>query len=175
MTDLIPFPRRSPLPERERPSILAIANHLIALGDLRDDRAPRLMDHMRIQKLAYLAYGHHLVETDVVLCEEAPQIWPQGPGFIEIYLALQAVRGEAITHYIRTPYDTPNLDGHRATRDFLKRVEAHYARCDTLELAALAHAPESAWYRAASTVAFRCPRGTAIAPEHFRATFKRIA
>lgn len=171
----IPFimPKRPALTDATRPSLIGIANYLISLGEVRGAPEDRAMNHMRVQKLAYLAYGHHLVLKDDVLCDEAPQIWTHGPGFLSLFYALQHHRG-AVDTLIRTPFETPTLEAHPVARAFLDAVEERYMHHTTHALAEIAHGPGSAWKQAAAEHDFRCPAGTVIAERHLRAGFAAL-
>ncbi len=173
MGELFSLPKRPAVTDATQPSLIGVANYLIKLGFLRDAPDDRAMSHMRIQKLAYLAYGHHLVLKDKVLCDEAPQIWTQGPGFLSLYYALQHHRG-AVEAMIRTPFETPTLKDHPVARAFLEAVEERYMRHTTYALAEIAHGPGSAWKRAAAELGFQCPSNTIIPERHIRAGFASL-
>lgn len=152
-------------------SVLAVANLFIRIG-LEEPHADACeMTHMRVQKLCYRAYGHHLHAYGAPLCEERPEIWPRGPGFMNLYLALQHAGRKPVRALITTPYGTPMVAPDRREADFLRRVADHYRRTTSLNLAGLAHAPGGAWQRAAESHAYRCPMGSLVPDALIRAEF----
>lgn len=46
------------------------------------------IDHMKLQKLTYVAYGWWLAYQDIPVLNEQPQVWKLGPVFNSMYFAL---------------------------------------------------------------------------------------
>lgn len=152
-------------------SVLAVANLFIEIGLEEMRPEAYAMTHMRLQKLCYRAYGHHLHAYGAPLCDERPEIWPRGPGFMHLYLALQHAGRKPVRDPITTPYGTPTVAPARREADFLRRVADHYRRTTTLDLAGLAHARGGAWQRAAESHHYRCPMGSLVPDALIRAEF----
>lgn len=162
-------------PPGEAPvSILAVANALIELGLGRDFRARDPMTHMRIQKLSYCAYGHYLARHGRRMTDAQPEIWTQGPSFRDLYLALQYAGKDPVTNPITLPLCETRLTRCSDVEGIVVLVEAQYKRTSTLDLAALAHGPDSAWYRAAQDLGFRCRAGTKIPDALITAQFAAL-
>lgn len=175
MAEIHSLPRTVAPANPEGATLIGIANHLIDLRTKPDAPASHAMTHMRIQKLAYLAYGHHLVVEQCLLCDEAPEIWHNGPGFRSLFLALQYAGPRPVVTPIRLPGGAPSLHDEPRARRFVERVAARYARLDTLALAELAHGPDSAWKLAAQAMDFRCAPGTVVPEMYLRLGFGRLA
>lgn len=152
-------------------SVLAVANLFIRIGLEEPHTDACDMTHMRLQKLCYRAYGHHLQAFGEPLCEERPEIWPRGPGFLGLYLALQYGGRKPIRGLITTPYGTPTITADSRHAHFLRAVDRHYRLTSTLALSDLSHAQGSAWQRAAALYDYRCPIGAAVPDSLIRTEF----
>ncbi len=146
-----------------RPSVIAVANRLIGLDPAQRTPDSCAMTHMRVQKLCYLVYAHHLIAHGTRPTEEQPELWTHGPGFTSLYLALQYAGTKPIDSLIRLPYGVPTLEPSGALAVFVDGIEARYAALPTLALSDLCSAEGGAWRRSAAKAGYRCPAGTVIA------------
>ncbi len=146
-----------------KPSVIAVANRLIGLDPAQGTPASCAMTHMRVQKLCYLVYAHHLIANGARPTEEQPELWKHGPGFTSLYLALQYAGTRPIDSLIRLPYGVPTLNENGALAIFVDGVATRYAAMPTLALADLCSGDGGAWRRSAAKAGYRCPAGTVMA------------
>jgi uncharacterized phage-associated protein len=58
--------------------------------------AGRGIDHLKLQKLCYLTYGHWLAHHGTPLLSDAPEVWKYGPVFSKLYRAMRGFGGRRI-------------------------------------------------------------------------------
>lgn len=171
MSNVVPLPGASvPAAAPERASLYAVANRIIAFGLFQAGPGTPPMTPRRIQALAYLAYGHHLVVHLHPLCRYAPEAWREGPGFGDLAYALHTYGDEPVAREIAGPRGVEALPAGPARR-LVDRVCLAYAHHDAGDLAVLVKGRARAW---AQTLAAR-PEGSPIPAEHLRADFLTLA
>lgn len=167
MSNVVPLPGASvPAAAPERASLYAVANRLIAFGLFHAGPETPPMTPRRIQALAYLAYGHHLVAHLHPLCRSAPEAWQAGPGFAELAYALHTYGDAPVDRAIAGPRGVEALPAGPARR-LVDQVCLAYAHHDAGELAILVKGRARAW---AQTLATRS-EGSPIPAERIRADF----
>lgn len=138
-------------------SAKAVANYFID----KAKRAGNPVDHLKLQKLVYLAHGWHLAlhENNAPLVEnEYPEAWKYGPVFPSVYHELKEHGGRPIKEratevdvnedgqfYTFTPV-IPSVD--EETSRFLDRVFEVYKNCPGVRLSRMTHKPDSPWAEA---------------------------
>ena len=149
------------------PTPLSVMNAFIARAG-RDG-----ITHMKLQKLAYLAYGWWLAFKEEPLTGEAPAIWPYGPLFESAYHVLKAFGGRPIAHPQAAPFKSPEIADGEDARAFIDWIWARYGHRDDHALSDVAHRPGSPWALEAARHDFRVKVGTtidlAVMKRHFRA------
>lgn len=124
-------------------SPLAVANTFVAqYGQMGR------IDHMKLQKLLYYAYGWWLAYEQDPLLTEGPELWKYGPVFSSLYNALASSKSNPITTPQRaTPFGPPPIipNEDERTREFLDWVWQRYGQYSAFELSDMTHAPGTPW------------------------------
>lgn len=127
-------------------SAIAVANFFVIEGQ----RAGRLVDPMKLQKLVYFAHGWHLAVRGEPLLDERVEAWPYGPVIPSIYHEVKR-HGAApidfpIFQYARRGRQAPEVTDPEV-RELLQRVWEVYGRYSAVELSRMAHDPDGPWHR----------------------------
>ena len=138
-------------PAVERPhDARAVANYFL---DVASSQGVPL-DHLKLQKLVYIAHGWHLAVTGKPLFYQTAFAWPYGPAIPAVYRQFREYGDESIDG--RATYWADEDDGEPTpyrgnsshdTRAILERVWALYGTKSALQLSALTHAPGRPWDR----------------------------
>lgn len=158
------------MPRPYRPT--AFANEFILLA------APSGVEHMKLQKLVYYAYGWWLQYHTESIISEAPQVWRYGPVFQSMYHALK--------HHGRAPImalqnDTPFGDAPRVdetdedAHQLVRFVWSRYSDFSSLVLSERTHAVGTAWRLVAEQHGWQVPNGTPIPAAAIRQEISREA
>lgn len=146
------------MPRPYRP--IAFANAFILRAQ------PDGVEHMKLQKLVYYAYGWWLVYHPASsIIGEAPQVWQFGPVFQSMYHALK--------YYGRSPIAAPQNDNpfgqppsiddeDQDARQLVDFVWSRYSDFSSFELSERTHEAGTAWRTVAELHNWRVPRGTTI-------------
>jgi len=131
------------------------------------------LDHMKLQKLVYLAHGWHLALVDgVPLIEERVRAWEYGPVIRELY--------QEFAEFGRAPIDRLYMDFREwiepsipvedaAAREVIDGVWQRYSPYSGLQLSSLTHQPETPW------AITRQQNRKVIPDELIREYFRRLA
>lgn len=158
------------MPRPYRP--LALANSMITAFGYVDG-----IDHMKLQKLVYLAHGWWLAYHDAPIIDEDPQVWRYGPVFASMYHALKGF-GD---HPIRLPQrdipfeEPPNVDDD--DDDALGLIEwvwARYGGYSGVRLSDMTHAPGTPWREIAEEHKYRVPSNFPIPGDLIRRYFLEV-
>lgn len=153
--------------------VRAVANFFL---DRADDAGQRL-DHMKLQKLVYIAHGWHLAITGEPLFYERVEAWPYGPVIPDLYYALKQYGRQPIQERLlvvdletfdsvpASVYQGTNSDAVTRSVEVLQRVWASYGGFDAIQLSTLAHKPNTPWDVIAKQSGTDEPRGVVIPDE----------
>lgn len=150
---------------------LAFANEFIV-------KDPAGVEHMKLQKLTYIAYGWWLSAYDEPILDEAPEVWAHGPVFPSLYHALKEFGRMPICNPQRELFNRPApaiLDEDEDTAGLLQWVWDRYGHMTAFELSDLTHEPGSPWAQVAQEFKFKVPRHTPIPDEIIRDHYKGLA
>lgn len=139
------------------------------------------IDHLKLQKLLYFAYGWWLalLPRQPALINVRPQVWKLGPVFQPVYNAFASYRGESI--HEREPIEpfggpesiaSANDDKQSRIIDW---IWGRYGHFDGISLSDMTHEPGTPWYTIAEKHDFKVPRYLEIPDEENRAYFTRLA
>ena len=152
---------------------LAIANEFIA-----NFGSPTGIEHMKLQKLVYCAYGWWLAshEDETRLTDEGPEIWKHGPVFSSLYSTLRIFGREPITHpQSRNPFeDPPKVGDDREVVRLLQWVWSRYGHLSSFALSDMTHKPGTPWHRVAQENSWKVPFNTRIPDEYIREEFRSL-
>lgn len=152
-------------------SPLEVANTFIqkfgASGDI---------DHLKLQKLVYCAYGWWLVEKEYPLTAEAPQIWKHGPVFNSLYHALSLHGAKPITRpqSITWSADPSLIPENEEASKLIDWVWQRYGHQTGGELSNLTHRPGTAWHKMAQENNFIIRKSTPIKADYVKAEFLKV-
>lgn len=152
-------------------SPLALANEFIVLSG--QDGA----EHMKLQKLVYIAHGWWLSVNDDPILNEQPQVWRHGPVFPTLYHVMKEHGGARIRHpksalFNREPDRVKDNDD---VCRLINWVWAKYHRMTGFMLSDLTHEEGSPWQLTAARYDYKVPRNTPIPNETIKAHYKRLA
>ena len=126
---------------------LAIANYFIDKANLSGE----VLDHLKIQKLVYIAHGWHLAIFDDPLIDEPVQAWKYGPVIPSLYQAFKrhgnaaVVENEAVVRRngeISVP--SVSYDDDQAQK-LLGKVWKAYSKYTGVQLSNLTHQTGTPW------------------------------
>lgn len=158
------------MPRPYRP--LAFANEFILKA------APDGLEHMKIQKLVYLAHGWWLAFDDVPILSESPQVWAHGPVFKSLYHILKVYGRDCIcTVQKDNPLvDAPRIDAtDKQALSLVDWVWKQYNDWSAYKLSDFTHQKGSPWQTIAEENNYQVPTDTIISPERIRAYFQILA
>ncbi|SMF68107.1 Panacea domain-containing protein [Allosphingosinicella indica] len=135
------------------------------------------LDHMKLQKLAFYAYGWWLAYNPQPVLNEPPQVWRHGPVFSSLYGALRPFGSAPITKPVggpnRTPPTIPATDD--VARSWVDWVWNRYGHLNALQLSDMTHEVGTPWQIEAAAREYRVPQHHPIPDATTRAYFKRLA
>ena len=147
---------------------LAVANEFIVRA------APDGVEHMKLQKLVYYAYGWWLAYEKTSFISEQPQVWQHGPVFKTLYHALKNHgRGPIPIVQSDSPFARPpRVDpADQKALELIDWVWERYKSYTSFDLSDMTHSPGSAWYIMAEQNNWRVRGETVIPDEIIRAVF----
>lgn len=163
--------------------VRAVANFFLD----RADEAGQELDHMKLQKLAYIAHGWHLAVTGEPLFYERVEAWPYGPVIPDLYHALKQhgrrpIKERLTVLDLETFEPVPasvergsNAETVARSVEVLRRVWASYGSLSALQLSTLTHKPGSPWAAIAKQSATNEPRGLIMSEELIRSHYEALA
>jgi uncharacterized phage-associated protein len=155
----------------------AVANHFL------DKEA---LDHMKLQKLAYIAHGWHLAIVDSPLFYNRVEAWKYGPVIPDLYHSLKLWGRKPITERLvhtdpsscaLVPWDFDKSKEAEQARLIADRVWEVYKGFSPLELSAMTHEKGTPWEQVRSN----CPSEAlehghlVIPPNLIRDHYRKIA
>lgn len=138
------------------------------------------IEHMKLQKLVYCAYGWWLAVNGfnhVRLTTEGPEIWKHGPVFGSMYRTFRVFgRQPIIQPQSANPVLPPvNIDADdNYAREFVQWVWSRYGHLSGFELSDMTHRPNSPWHRTAMDHNFRVQYNTHIPDQYIYEEFSRL-
>ena len=152
-------------------SPLAIANTFI---ERHGQDAP--LNHMKIQKLIYFAYGWWLAYHDSPLTSKAPEVWRYGPVFSGLYTALSHYGHNPIRNLIALPSgEAPWVsESDKEAIALIDTIFARYGLLSETELSSLAHAEGTPWKIEAAANNFTVSSGHTIPDDLIRTYFSAL-
>jgi uncharacterized phage-associated protein len=132
--------------------VRAVANYLLD----KSDSDGITVDHMKLQKLVYIAHGWHLAVTGLPLFSNRIEAWTYGPVIPDLYGELKNWGHKPISHYrIERPGQDDedhvwvmlDPDPTRMTESgvVLDQVWIGYGRLAALQLSSLTHQEGTPW------------------------------
>lgn len=158
------------MPRPYRP--IAVANEFILKA------APNGLEHMKIQKLVYLAHGWWLGFDDAPILSEHPQVWKHGPVFKSLYNILSgAGRSPILNPRADNPFaPIPRVDDadHQAL-SLIEWVWRKYEMDTAYQLSDFTHKKGSPWQQIAAENNYKVPHDTVIPAARIRTYFQALA
>lgn len=151
---------------------LALANEFICKSESRG------VDHMKLQKLTYFAYGWWLAYHDSPLLTEQPQVWQHGPVFKSLYHALSTHGWQKIRTVQNDNFTTPPPridDGDTEVQALVSWVWDRYGDFSSEYLSEITHQRGTPWEETAREYHYRVPRNTPIPVERIQQHFQGLA
>lgn len=133
---------------------LALANAFLAR--FADDVG---IQHMKLQKLCYYAYGWWLTADEGPLLDKGPEVWKYGPVFNDLYNDLSAFGNRPIqepqTSFFQEE-DAPVIEGE-SQRKLVDWIWRKYGRFSAIELSEMTHKPGTPWHQLAVRYNYKVP------------------
>ena len=138
------------------------------------------IEHMKLQKLVYCAYGWWLAHAGLNgdrLTSDQPEIWKHGPVFPDLYHAFKVFGRKPISVMQSTsPFAEPaKVDGddHEIIA-LIKWIWGRYGHLSSFALSDMTHKPGTPWYRVAQERNFSVPLSTVIPDEYILEEFSNL-
>jgi uncharacterized phage-associated protein len=131
---------------------LAIANYFVQQA-LNENET---LDHLKLQKLLFFAYGWYLAIFDKELFEDEIRTWRYGPVVVSVYETFKEYRNTPINKLGRSfSYDfmkhnfklsTPSIpEDDEITNDFLKEFWESFKKYSGIQLSNATHVADTPW------------------------------
>jgi uncharacterized phage-associated protein len=151
---------------------LAFANEFILKS------APAGVEHMKLQKLVYIAYGWWLSVYDEPVLNEAPEVWKHGPVFQSLYHMLKEHGRTPICHpqsssFNRSPDRVDDNDDE--VLSLIDWVWSKYRHLSSFALSDLTHEKGSPWQKTVEQFGYRVPFNTEISLELIKEHYRKLA
>lgn len=154
---------------------LTVANTFIELGKSKGG-----VEHMKLQKLVYYAYGWWLGCYGLNkkrLTNEGPQVWKHGPVFSSLYATLSNFGREPIKE-LQTiqPFVPANVVKTEDEKPYtlIKWIWGRYGHLDSYTLSDMTHEPDTSWYRTAMKHNFVVPYNLKIDDKYIYEEFTKL-
>ena len=143
------------------------------------------IEHMKLQKLVYCAYGWWLAargQKKPRLTSEAPEVWRYGPVFDSLYHCLKIFGRDPIkTPQSINPFqDAENIPEDATDKDatdarkLIDWIWERYGHLSSLELSAMTHEAGSPWHKVATENKFRVPFNTPVPDQYIFEEFTKL-
>lgn len=136
------------------------------------------IEHMKLQKLAYYAYGWWLAYEAEPLLVEGPELWKFGPVFSSLYRVLAPFGSRPIADPQKaSPFSDPTIipDGDGKTLGLVDWIWERYGGLGSFTLSDMTHAPGTPWQIEAEKNQYRVPQHYKIPDPVIADYFKREA
>lgn len=151
-------------------SPLAVANTFISRHG-----AEGSLDHMKLQKLVYYAYGWWLAYNEQPILDEAPQVWKFGPVFESLYNALRPFGGSTITSPVAPPNASAPIVSEDVPSQWIDWVWNRYGHLSGLQLSDMTHEIGTPWQIEAQARNYRVPKNYPIPESTTKRYFQGLA
>ncbi len=154
-------------------SSLAVANEFIII----DRNSGGLgVDHLKLQKLDYCAYGWWLVYHNEPAIAERPQVWKLGPVFPSLYHELKVYGMRPIKEPVSNqPFqEAPRVDRESELYKLIQWIWSRYGHLSGKALSEMTHRPGSAWRKVAQQYNFVVPANFRLSDADVREEFTGI-
>lgn len=154
---------------------ISIANTFLQHFGARDG-----IEHMKLQKLVYCAYGWWLAHSGLEgarLTTDHPEIWKHGPVFPDLYHAFKVFGRKPISEVQSTsPFARPELvdEEDDEIHALVNWIWGRYGHLSSFALSDMTHKPGTPWYRVAQERNFSVPFSTVIPDEYILEEFSNI-
>lgn len=124
-----------------------VANTIIDLA--ADDG--KMIDHLKLQKLIYIAHGWYLANFDAPLFKEVVEAWPYGPVVPAVYHEWKNFKNGPISDYylvydpVQRLFDLSLTD--EADRVFLDAIWRTYGKYSGSQLVDITHKKGAPWHQ----------------------------
>lgn len=138
------------------------------------------IDHLKLQKLSYFAYGWWLAlrPYKAPLINSRPQVWKYGPVFQPIYSAFSKYKDTQITAMAQVNPGQPpyaiDAQQHTDESNILEWIWSRYGDYSGLQLSDMTHQPDTPWYAKARANNFSIAPYTEFTDDEIRAYFDRL-
>jgi uncharacterized phage-associated protein len=135
------------------------------------------ISHMKLQKLAFYAYGWWLAYHEEPILTEAPEVWKFGPVFESLYSALRPFGSAPITRPVTPPFgEAPLIPAEDTnTLEWVDWVWNRYGHLSALQLSDMTHEVGTPWQIEAEAKEYRVPRHHAIPDATTKRYFEGLA
>lgn len=152
---------------------LALANTF-----LREHGDEGGIEHMKLQKLCFYAYGWWLVDHDEPLLVEGPEVWKFGPVFSSLYSVLSMYGRRPITKPQKFAFSSGakvvNSRDQEAL-DLIEMVWDRYGERSSFALSEETHKPGTPWQIEAARYNYKVPPNHRIPDKLIKQYFVREA
>lgn len=139
------------------------------------------IDHLKLQKLCYYAYGWWLAlrPHDEPISLFKPQVWKMGPVFYQVFASFADEKANRITRpQASEPFSDPEKfdseDDSNPSR-LVDWIWGRYGGYTGIELSDMTHKPGTPWYEIAKENNFRVPKYLEMPDDKNRAYFVGLA
>lgn len=156
-------------------SSVAIANNFV-----EQFGASNGIEHMKLQKLVYCAYGWWLASYGMDaarLTTDAPEVWKHGPVFDDLYHAFKVFGRKPITEMKSlSPFSDPeNVSADDSNvRALVRWIWGRYGHLSGFALSDITHKPGTPWYRVAQENDFTVQFSTTIPDRYIYEEFTTL-
>jgi uncharacterized phage-associated protein len=136
------------------------------------------IDHMKLQKLVYYAYGWWLAYEAEPLLTEGPELWKHGPVFSSLYSALAPRRSIRISAPQQaSPFSPPPMvpEDDQQTNGLIDWVWGRYGQFGAFALSDMTHAKGTPWQIEAERQGYRVAQHHRIPDALISECFKKEA
>ena len=138
------------------------------------------IDHLKLQKLCYYAYGWWLAlkSDSPPLAQTRPQVWKLGPVFQPVYSAFSAHRGDFIKEVKKIDPFTPAYvidSGESDESQVVDWVWDRYGHFSGVDLSNKTHEPGTPWHNKVKENKFVIERYTELSDDEIRPYFYSLA
>ena len=138
------------------------------------------IEHMKLQKLVYCAYGWWLATNGIKgirLTNDGPEIWEHGPVFSSLYQNFRVFgRSKVTVPQSGNPFNPPeNIDADdKPVRNFIGWIWGRYGHLSGFALSDLTHKQGTPWHRVAVDNNFRVTFHTKIPDQYIFEEFSNL-
>lgn len=136
------------------------------------------IEHMKLQKLCFYAYGWWLVDHDKPLLVEGPEVWKFGPVFSSLYSVLSMHGRRPITKPVKLAFSStlkliPKDD--EEARELVEMVWDRYGERSSFDLSEETHKAGTPWQVEAEKYQYKVPMNHRIPDKLIKQYFAREA